>query len=82
MHIFEIHFYCPSHRRDIGTGIQVDSMTFQRTRLSVVQIICPHCERIHRYLMADSHHQLLEPNDALSIYGSPRRRERVASQIM
>ena len=46
MHIFEIHFYCPSHRRDIGTGIQVDSMTFQRTRLSVVQIICPHCERI------------------------------------
>ena len=52
--MLDIHFYCPNVRRRIDTGIQVDQITFERTRLNIVHVPCPHCDRIHRFLMADS----------------------------
>ncbi len=67
MQIFEIHFFCPTHQRDIVTGINVDGVTFLRTKLSAVRVICPHCEQIHMFLMANSHNELLRPNDVLSV---------------
>ena len=51
--MLDIHFYCPNVRRRIDTGIQVDQITFERTRLNIVHVPCPHCDRIHRFLMAD-----------------------------
>jgi hypothetical protein len=53
--VCEIHFQCPTHRRDIDTGINVDDETFHRTRLNLVHIPCPHCDRMHRFLLADAH---------------------------
>jgi hypothetical protein len=49
----EIHFQCPTHQRDIDTGINVDDATLQRTRLNLVHVPCPHCGRMHRFLVAD-----------------------------
>jgi hypothetical protein len=53
--MIEIYFYCPTHRREIDVGIQVDMDTFERTRLNIVHVPCPHCSQKHRFLMADSH---------------------------
>jgi len=50
-----IYFYCPTHLREIDVGIQVDKVTFERTRLIIVHVPCPHCSQKHRFLMADSH---------------------------
>ncbi len=53
--MLDIHFYCPVDQRNIDTGIQVDLTTFERTRLNLIHVPCPHCSRIHRLLMADAH---------------------------
>jgi len=53
--MLDIHFYCPVDQKNIDTGIQVDQITFERTRLNLIHVPCPHCSRIHRFLMADSH---------------------------
>jgi len=50
----EIHFQCPTHRRDIDSGINVDEITLRRTRLSQVHVPCPHCGQLHRFLLADA----------------------------
>ena len=52
--MIDIHFYCPVVRRRVDTGIQMDQATFERTRLNIVHVRCPHCDRTHRFLMADS----------------------------
>ena len=52
--MLDIHFYCPVVRRRVDTGIQMDQATFERTRLNIVHVRCPHCDRTHRFLMADS----------------------------
>jgi hypothetical protein len=53
--MIEIYFYCPTHLREIDVGIEVDKDTFERTRLNVIHVPCPHCGQKHRFLMADSH---------------------------
>jgi len=50
----EIHFQCPAYQRDIDSGIDVDEATLQRTRLNLVHVPCPHCGRLHRFLLADA----------------------------
>ena len=82
MHIFRdplLLSQSPARYRYRHTGRQYDISAYATERGSDY---LPTLRADTRYLMADSHHELLEPNDALSIYGSPRRRERVASQIM
>lgn len=80
--MIEIHFCCPTNRRDIVTGIQVDEVTFERTRLNIVHVPCPHCSRMHRFLMADSHSGVPELTDAPRVVAALHaleRRRRVLS---
>ena len=53
--MIDIYFYCPTHRREIDAGLQVDKDTFERTRLNIIHVQCLHCSHEHRFLMADSH---------------------------
>ena len=48
-----VFFYCPTHAREIESGIDLDENTFRRTRLNLVHVHCPWCGRRHRFLMAD-----------------------------
>ncbi len=48
-----IFFYCPSHAREIDSGMDLDEDTYRRTRLQMVHVPCPLCGRRHRFLMAD-----------------------------
>ena len=52
--MLDIHFYCPIVRWKIDTGIQMDQTTYERTRLNIVHVPCPHCSQTHRFLIADS----------------------------
>jgi hypothetical protein len=63
----EIHFQCPAHQRDIDSGIHVDDATLQRTRLNLVHVPCPHCGRMHRFLLADAQISLAEVAESPSV---------------
>jgi hypothetical protein len=50
-----VSFICPTHLKEVEAGIEIDDQTFRQTRLKIVRIRCPHCEREHRFLLADGH---------------------------
>jgi hypothetical protein len=58
-----IRYFCPTHRKEIDPQIEVDKDTFMKTRLRIVRVFCPHCDRVHRFLMADSGHELIPESD-------------------
>ena len=50
----ELHFYCPTHDRDIASGMDLDEDTLRRNRLSLTHVPCPWCGKMHRFLLADA----------------------------
>ena len=67
--MIDIHFYCPVVWRRIDTGIQMDQTTFERTRLNIVHVPCPHCDRTHRLLIGDSQIDTRGDNDWRELLG-------------
>jgi hypothetical protein len=49
-----LRFFCPTARQEFDSGIILDEETYQRNRLKIVAVECIHCERKHRFLIADS----------------------------
>jgi hypothetical protein len=49
-----LRFFCPTAREEFDSGIILDQQTYQRNRLSIVSVLCVHCERKHRFLIADA----------------------------
>ncbi len=49
-----LRFFCPTARQEFDSGIILDEQTYQRNRLKIVTVVCVHCERKHRFLLADS----------------------------
>lgn len=49
-----LRFYCPSENKKFDTGIYMDGETYTRQRLRIIAVMCPHCERKHRFLVADA----------------------------
>lgn len=49
-----LRFICPTKNMKFETGIYMDRATYHRHRLHIVAAICPHCERKHRFLVADA----------------------------
>jgi hypothetical protein len=49
-----LRFFCPTARAEFESGIILDPETFQRNRLKIVVVVCVHCERKHRFLLADA----------------------------
>jgi hypothetical protein len=49
-----LRFFCPTAREEFDSGIILDEQTYQRNRLSIVSMICVHCQRSHRFLLADA----------------------------
>ena len=47
-------FFCPTAREKFDSGIFLDHETYQRNRLRIVSVGCTHCERTHRFLLADA----------------------------
>jgi hypothetical protein len=39
--------------RDIDSGIEIDAGTFEKVKLRITRVVCPHCGRDHRFLLAD-----------------------------
>jgi RNase P subunit RPR2 len=52
--MFMLRFFCPTAREEFDSGIILDERTYQRNRLSIVSVNCMHCQRQHRFLMADA----------------------------
>jgi hypothetical protein len=48
-----LHFYCPTHQLDIDSGMNIEPSTLVRNKLKVVHVPCPHCDKTHRFLLAD-----------------------------
>jgi hypothetical protein len=49
-----LRFFCPTAREEFDSGIILDQQTYQRNRLRIVSVICVHCPRKHRFLIADA----------------------------
>ena len=53
-----LHYFCPTYQQQIDTGIEVDDETFAKARLRIVRVLCAHCDRVHRFLLADAEKDL------------------------
>ena len=49
-----LRFFCPTSQQHFDSGVLMDEDTYIRQRLSIIAVMCPCCERRHRYLLADS----------------------------
>jgi len=49
-----LRFFCPTARAEFDSGIILDQETYRRNRLTIVAVMCAHCQREHRYLLADA----------------------------
>ena len=49
-----LKFFCATARKPFGCGIIMDAETYARQRLDIVTVQCPHCDRRHRFLVADA----------------------------
>jgi hypothetical protein len=49
-----LRFFCPTSQQHFDSGVLIDEDTYTRYRLNIIAVMCPHCERRHRYLLADS----------------------------
>ena len=49
-----LRFFCPTAREEFDSGIILDQQTYHRNRLNIVSVICVHCQRKHRFLIADA----------------------------
>ncbi len=49
-----LRFLCPTVRKEFDSGIILDEQTYRWNRLSIVSVICVHCQRKHRFLIADA----------------------------
>jgi hypothetical protein len=47
-------FFCPTARQHFDSGVLMDAATYARQRLNIIVVVCPHCERRHRFLLADA----------------------------
>jgi len=66
----DVHFHCPTHERDIDSGIDVDDETRRRLRLNLVHVPCPWCGRLHRFLLADAKQALPVVPDAPRLWAA------------
>ncbi|WP_068028332.1 hypothetical protein [Rhodoplanes sp. Z2-YC6860] len=48
-----LQFSCPTAQQMIDSGMEMDEQTFRTARLRIVTVSCPHCDRKHRFLLAD-----------------------------
>jgi hypothetical protein len=49
-----LRFFCPTAQKYFDSGVIIDDATFVRQRLNIIAVACPHCERSHRFLLADA----------------------------
>ena len=49
-----LRFFCPTARQPFDSGVFLDGDTYRRQRLNIISVSCPHCERGHRFLLADT----------------------------
>jgi hypothetical protein len=49
-----LRFFCPTAQQEFDSGIILDEQTYHRNRLKIVAVVCVHCERKHRFLLADA----------------------------
>jgi hypothetical protein len=49
-----LKFFCPTALQHFDSGVIVDDVTFARQRLNIISVACPHCDRQHRFLLADA----------------------------
>jgi hypothetical protein len=49
-----LKYFCPTAGRQVESGIIVDEDTYQRHRLRILAVNCSHCDKQHRFLMADT----------------------------
>jgi hypothetical protein len=52
--VASVMFICPTYLQEVDAGIDIDDQTFRRSRLEIVRAQCPHCQRDHRFLLADA----------------------------
>jgi hypothetical protein len=48
-----LSFLCPTARQYFDSGVRLDEKSAANSRLSIVRVRCPECEREHRFLLAD-----------------------------
>jgi hypothetical protein len=49
-----LRFFCPTAQQHFDSGVLMDDATYARQRLNIIAVACPHCERQHRFLLADA----------------------------
>jgi len=50
-------FHCPTTRQDFNGNIVMDLDTYMRQRMQIIAANCPHCARVHRFLVADANYK-------------------------
>lgn len=48
-----LEFFCATASKPFDSGIVMDRDTYNRQRLAIVNVMCPHCAKQHRFLLAD-----------------------------
>lgn len=48
-----LRFVCPEHIKEIDSGIETDPRSFQQCRDNRVELLCPHCNRLHEFRVAE-----------------------------
>jgi hypothetical protein len=46
-------FHCPTARENFTDDTVMDRESYLRQRMKIVAVTCPHCARVHRFLLAD-----------------------------
>jgi hypothetical protein len=48
-----LSFLCPTARTYFDSGVRLDEQSAANSRLNIVRVRCPECQREHRFLLAD-----------------------------
>jgi hypothetical protein len=49
-----LRFFCPTAQQPVDSGVFIDEDTYRRQRLNIIAVHCPHCDKRHRFLLADT----------------------------
>lgn len=48
-----LSFQCPTARKYFDSGVRLDEKSAANSRLNIIRVRCPECQREHRFLLAD-----------------------------
>lgn len=54
-----LRFVCPTHMKEIDSGIVADLQSFNKCRENGVELLCPHCNELHQFKVAEGHIDVL-----------------------